>query len=131
MCFAGCSDKGRSSHSVQTRFQGAGAERLRQRWLLLVLSPRSALWRRVRPQEEGLEVEVDRVLLAQPFDPLQADVAPGSYVVVPDHDIYWFNVHGSPSWTDLVQATFSRLTVQLRERGAENVLSFEFGSSNV
>jgi hypothetical protein len=43
-----------------------------------------ALERRLRPQQEGLEADGDRVLLLELVDPNLADVAPGSNVITVD-----------------------------------------------
>ena len=56
--------------------------------------PDAALYRSVRAQQVGAALHRDVVFFRQFVDAFQADVAPGSNVVVPDDDVYRVGVFG-------------------------------------
>ena len=78
----------------QAGFGGVVPQRFAE--LVLGLSrpglPDKALFGRVRAQQVGPAFHGDVIFLAQLVDPLQADVAPGSNIVVPHRDINRFIV---------------------------------------
>jgi hypothetical protein len=56
--------------------------------------PHQAFLRRIRPQQIGLTLHRDVVVLTQPVDTFQADITPGSNIVVPDD--YFDRARGLP-----------------------------------